>query len=644
MTQEQCVNCWGLAIINKNSLLSIFAGDKALSRIKSSGLNASDIKVVAGAAGGPKWLVLHGLDQFFFGQWLTNTDSPIHLIGSSIGAWRYAAYCRTDFKKSFKQFEDVYFSQQYTKKPDKQEITEQLDQILDCIFSDAGVDEILSNKHFKLNLFADRGKGLLNREHPAFLIPGLLLTTACNYFSRQTLELFFRRTLFHHPDSLPPFYHMNDFATDTVALSHENLRLAVLASGAIPLVVNGVNNIPDAKPGYYRDGGLIDYHMSIPYGVDEGIVLLPHFSKTIYPGWLDKFAGTVGIGLIGIAGGLNLSLEITAGAIISGAYFGDKMSPLSDTTNLAPAVTGTDLFAHIRHMTWTTMPSLLIALVIFIFIGFDNEASQEVSSLDETLSILQSEFYISWVLLLPLLLVLFMAMKKVPALATIFIGALIGGVFGVIFQPERIIASVNNPELSNFAALLQGTWKAMADGYVSNTGNGVIDDLLSRGGMSSMLVTLWLIMTAMAFGSVMERVGMLQRVVKSILSLVHSTGSLIAATVGTCIGANIITSDQYIAIVIPGKMYQLEYQKRGLDPRNLSRVLEDSGTITSPLIPWNTCGAFMAGTLGVATFAYLPFCFFNLINPVISVIYGYTGFKLIPLKDENNSELAEEIA
>ncbi len=355
-------------------------------------------------------------------------------------------------------------------------------------------------------------------------------------------------------------------------------------------------------------------------------------------------AGTIGIGLIGIASGLNLSLEITAGAIISGAYFGDKMSPLSDTTNLAPAVTGTDLFAHIRHMMWTTMPSLFFALVIFLFIGFDTEVSQEVSSLGETLSILQKEFYISWVLLLPLLLVLFMAMKKVPALVTIFIGALTGGVFGAIFQPELIIASVNNPELSNFTALLQGTWKAMADGYVSNTGHGVIDELLSRGGMSSMLVTLWLIMTAMAFGSIMERVGLLQRVVKSILSLVHSTGSLIAATVGTCIGANIITSDQYIAIVIPGRMYQLEYKKRGLDPRNLSRVLEDSGTITSPLVPWNTCGAFMAGTLGVATFAYLPFCFFNLINPVISVIYGYTGFKLIPLEDEGDSELAEEMA
>ncbi|MCP4273093.1 MAG: Na+/H+ antiporter NhaC [Gammaproteobacteria bacterium] len=355
-------------------------------------------------------------------------------------------------------------------------------------------------------------------------------------------------------------------------------------------------------------------------------------------------AGTIGIGLIGIASGLNLSLEITAGAIISGAYFGDKMSPLSDTTNLAPAVTGTDLFAHIRHMMWTTMPSLFIALVIFLFIGFDTEVSQGASSLGETLSILQKEFYISWVLLLPLLLVLFMAMKKVPALVTIFIGALAGGVFGAIFQPELIIASVNNPELSNFTALLQGTWKAMADGYVSNTGHGVIDELLSRGGMSSMLVTLWLIMTAMAFGSIMERVGLLQRVVQSILSLVHSTGSLIAATVGTCIGANIITSDQYIAIVIPGRMYQLEYKKRGLDPRNLSRVLEDSGTITSPLVPWNTCGAFMAGTLGVATFAYLPFCFFNLINPVISVIYGYTGFKLIPLKDEGDSELAEEMA
>jgi NhaC family Na+:H+ antiporter len=356
-------------------------------------------------------------------------------------------------------------------------------------------------------------------------------------------------------------------------------------------------------------------------------------------------AGTIGIGLIGIASGLGLSLEITAGAIISGAYFGDKMSPLSDTTNLAPAVAGTDLFAHIRHMMWTTIPSLVIALIIFTIIGLNSDVSAEASNpiaLNETLALLNEQFHISGILILPLIFVLFCAMKKVPALVTIFLGALVGGLVGAIFQSESIIASVNKPELANSAALLQGVWEAIANGYTSNTGNENIDKLLTRGGMSSMLVTIWLIITAMTFGAVLETTGLIQRLVKSILSMVQSTGSLIAATVATCIGANIVASDQYIAIVIPGRMYKLEYQKRGLHPKNLSRVLEDSGTITSPLIPWNTCGAFMAGTLGVATFAYLPFCFFNLINPVISVIYGYTGFKLVPLdEDTGDADVAE---
>lgn len=343
-------------------------------------------------------------------------------------------------------------------------------------------------------------------------------------------------------------------------------------------------------------------------------------------------AGTIGIGLIGIASGLGLSLEITAGAIISGAYFGDKMSPLSDTTNLAPAVTGTNLFDHIRHMTWTTMPSLVIALILFAIIGMNSDVSGEANALDDTLTILQDKFYISGFLLLPLIIVLFMAMKKVPALATIFIGALIGGIFGSIFQPDSVIASVNAADKSYPVTLLMGVWEAMANGYVSNTGNEAIDALLTRGGMSSMLTVIWLIISAMVFGSTLETTGLLQRIVESILSLVSSTGNMIAATIATCIGTNILAADQYIAIVIPGRMYKLEFQKRGLDPKNLSRVLEDSGTITSPLIPWNTCGAFMAGTLGVATFAYLPFCFFNLINPVISMIYGYTGFKLVPLE------------
>ena len=353
-------------------------------------------------------------------------------------------------------------------------------------------------------------------------------------------------------------------------------------------------------------------------------------------------AGTVGIGLMGIAAGLNLSMEITAGAIICGAYFGDKMSPLSDTTNLAPAIAGTDLFSHIRHMSWTTVPSITIALILFAIIGLSEDVSSEAGGMAETLAVLEANFHLSIWLLVPLLLVLYMAMKKVPALATIFIGALIGGVFAVIFQRDITLAAYAQSDMNDAAKLMRGVWDALANGYTSNTGNAEVDSLLSRGGMASMLNTIWLIITAMTFGAVMEVTGLLQRVVRSIMSMAHSTGNMIAATVTTCIGANILASDQYMAIVVPGRMYKIEFQKRGLDPRNLSRVLEDSGTITSPLVPWNTCGAYMAATLGVATFAYLPFCFFNLINPVISVIYGYTGFKILKMTDEQREEFEQE--
>ena len=277
--------------MNPLSPLCLYAGSKAYSHIKEHGLNASDVKVVAGAAGGPKWLVLHGMDQFLFGKWLKTSNNPIHLIGSSIGAWRYAAYCRTDFQASFDNFEKLYFEQRYSDIADKKEITRELDKILDGIFKNNGIDEILNNNQFKFNLFADRGRGLLNVEHPALLISGLLLSTLFNLVSRKSLNIFFKRTLFHHQIELPPFINMNDFPTDKVALNKENLQLAILASGSIPLIVNGVDNIPGAKPGYYRDGGLIDYHMSLPYGVNDGLVLLPHFSKTIIPGWLDKYTG-----------------------------------------------------------------------------------------------------------------------------------------------------------------------------------------------------------------------------------------------------------------------------------------------------------------------------------------------------------------
>ena len=348
-------------------------------------------------------------------------------------------------------------------------------------------------------------------------------------------------------------------------------------------------------------------------------------------------AGTIGISLIAMAAALGLSLEITAGAIISGAYFGDKMSPLSDTTNLAPAVTGTNLFDHIEHMVWTTVPSLIIAAIIFLIIGLQSDSAAELSSLDTTLSILQSQFNLSLWLLLPLFIVFFMAVKKIPAIATIFIGGLLGGVFAIIFQSDKIMVGVDS-DLSSTSHVLTTVWSALFDGYQSNSGNEVIDDLLSRGGMSSMLNTIWLIITALSFGAVLEHTGLLQRIVSSILSMVHSTGSLIASTVVTCIGCNILTADQYMAIVLPGRMYKVEFEKRGLDPRNLSRTLEDSATMTSALIPWNTCGAFMASTLGVATLAYLPFAFFNYLNPIISVIYGYTGFKLIPLEQGKTAQ------
>ena len=340
-------------------------------------------------------------------------------------------------------------------------------------------------------------------------------------------------------------------------------------------------------------------------------------------------AGTVGIALIGAAGGLGLSLEITAGAIISGSYFGDKMSPLSETTNLAPAVAGTDLFTHIGHMTWTTIPSILIALVIFSLIGLNIDSSANASDLEITMRLLKENFTIQPLMLLPVALLLYMAYKKLPPIPTIVTGALLGLIIAILFQRPIIVALAGDTP-NVFLGLFKGVWYTIFDGFILESGNATLDDLMTRGGMSSMLTTVWLVLCAMVFGGIMEHTGLLKSLVNYMLSFVHSTGSLIATTIATCIGANIITSDQYISLVLPGRMYKLEYENHNLDMKNLSRTLEDAGTITSPLVPWNTCGAYMAGTLGVATFAYLPYCFFNLINPVIALIYGFLNFKISP--------------
>jgi Na+:H+ antiporter, NhaC family len=336
-------------------------------------------------------------------------------------------------------------------------------------------------------------------------------------------------------------------------------------------------------------------------------------------------AGTVGVALIGIAVAQDLNPGLAAGAVISGAYFGDKMSPLSDTTNLAPAMAGTELFTHIRHMAWTTTPSITIALILFTIIGLNSAAPQDTAGVAQIQAAIGESFVIGAHLLLPVALVIGLVVAKVPAFPALLIGSLVGCVFAALFQPQAVLAYAASPELPAWAGLVKGTWMSLFDGFVLESGNAALDELLSRGGMSGMLTTVWLILAAMMFGAVMETTGMLQRIAASILSLVRGTGSLVAATLLTSVGMNIIASDQYIAIVLPGRMFRAEFARRGLAPKNLSRALEDSGTMTSALVPWNTCGAFMAGTLGVATFAYAPYAFFNLLSPIISAIYGFTG-------------------
>lgn len=345
-------------------------------------------------------------------------------------------------------------------------------------------------------------------------------------------------------------------------------------------------------------------------------------------------AATIGVALIGIAQGLSLDPAITAGAVISGAYFGDKISPLSETTNLAPAVAGSELFAHIRYMFWTTIPSISTAIVLFLILGLSEETTATTSSISDLSNQLSQQFNISLFNLIPLAILLFLAIKKVPAFPAVAIGALMGGLWAVLFQQELIIRLAND-NTSVLTANIKVVWTAFFDGVSIATGNTELDKLLSGGGMSKMLNTIWLIMSALSFGAVLEHLGMLRKFVSAILAAAKSTGSLIASTVATCIGTNLITADQYMAIVMPGRMYKEEYQRRGLHPLVLSRTLEDSGTITSPLIPWNTCGAYMYSVLLVNPLDYIFYAFFNLINPVLAVVYGFIGFNIKKLAKIN---------
>ena len=330
-------------------------------------------------------------------------------------------------------------------------------------------------------------------------------------------------------------------------------------------------------------------------------------------------AGTVGIALMGVAAGLGVPGPMAAGAIISGAYFGDKMSPLSDTTNLAPAMAGANLFDHVRHMVYTTGVSLLIALVGFAILGFRFAGSTlDTSNIDSLMDLMSKNFTITPILLIVPIIVIVMVAKKVPAIPGLFIGVLLGGAAAMLTQN------------ASFAAVMS----SMQDGVVSETGNEILDTLLTRGGYQSMMWTISLILAALSFGGTLEKTGMLESIAKRVLKYAKSTGSLVTATIFTSIFTNVLAGDQYLSIVLPGKMYKDEFHKRGLAPRNLSRCLEDAGTLTSPLVPWNTCGATMSTYLGVATIEYLPYCFLNLVNPFVSIFFGFTGITMMKLEDD----------
>jgi NhaC family Na+:H+ antiporter len=306
------------------------------------------------------------------------------------------------------------------------------------------------------------------------------------------------------------------------------------------------------------------------------------------------------------------------------------MSPLSDTTNLAPAMAGTDLFTHIRYMMYTTIPSFTITLIIFLVIGFSYTAS-EAQDINVLLSAISNSFNISvWLFLVPVLVIV-LIIKKTPAIPALLAGTILGGIFAVIFQPE-VVMSITNAETLNFSSAYMAVINAMGGDITIITDNEMINNLLSTSGMAGMLNTIWLIICAMVFSGAMEAAGLLRRVAEPIIQYAESTGSLIATTVGTCVFFNITASDQYLSIVVPGRMFTDTYKEKGLAPENLSRTLEDSGTVTSVLVPWNTCGATQSAVLGVATFAYLPFCFFNLISPLMTIAYGYFGIKIKKLK------------
>jgi NhaC family Na+:H+ antiporter len=343
-------------------------------------------------------------------------------------------------------------------------------------------------------------------------------------------------------------------------------------------------------------------------------------------------SATVGIALIGIADALGISVGMTAGAILSGAYFGDKLSPLSDTTNLAPAMAGTDLFTHIRYMLYTTVPTITLTLIIFVIIGLNIE----VTGVTDTSSIpasIDNTFNISPLLFLVPAIVIALIVKKVSPLIALLLGTLLAAVSALIYQPG-IVAQIAGTQELDFVSGYKGIMQAITVDTAVETDDERLNDLFASGGMAGMLGTIWLIICAMVFGGIMEAIGALAKISQSLLNLFHTTFGLFASTVVSCLALNATASDQYLAIVVPGKMFSKAYRDKGLAPENLSRTLEDSGTVTSVLVPWNTCGAYHSGVLGVPVASYFGYAFFNYLSPFVTLLYAALNIKIRQLSSQ----------
>lgn len=379
-------------------------------------------------------------------------------------------------------------------------------------------------------------------------------------------------------------------------------------SGTIPtLVYYGIQIL---SPGWYY----------VATAVICGVVAL-----SIGSSWTT--AATIGVGLVGIAGLIGVSPEITAGAVISGAYLGDKTSPLSETTILTAQIVGVDVYEHIRRQVWTSVPAFLLAVVVFAVLGITGSDTVSQAETDSDLSRLDEVYWITPVALLPLVLLGYLSIRKVPASMALLASTLFAGVLGAFLQPDvyaDFVAGAGNIVVESVKAV----WLAMANGFSIATGIPDVDRLLSRGGMDSMLLTIWLILGAVTFGALLEEFGLIDRLVQPMIRAARSTGRLFLTVFACAFGLNVVAGDQYIALVLPSRIFRAEFARRGLAPTNLSRLAADSGTVTSPLVPWNSCGAFMGATLGVSTLLYLPYAVFCYASPTLSVLYGVTGFRV----------------